>query len=115
MTSPAPAPSPAVQESLDQTADAARVFSLSLVVSGLRCLLTYIVLPWVLPLIGLAKGVGPAVGIAVGVLAIVFNVLSIRRFSASTHAWRRPLMALNGVVIVLLLFLLVSDVIELAT
>ena len=112
VASQAPAPSPAAGQ-LDETAEAARVFSLSLVISGTRCLLAYIVLPWVLPLLGLAKGVGPAIGIAVGVLAIVFNVLSIRRFAASKHAWRRPVMALNCAVIAGLLVLITIDIAEL--
>jgi hypothetical protein len=109
-----PAPTPGA-EPLDPTTDAARVFSLSLMVSGLRCLLTYIVLPWVLPLVGLARGVGPVVSVTVGVVAIAFNVLSIRRFARSNHPWRRPLMALNSAVIIGLLFLIVNDVAELVS
>ena len=112
MTTPAAAPTPTVDGSLDKV-DPARVFSLSMVISGTRCLLTYIVLPWVLPLVGLAKGVGPAIGIAVGVLAIVANVFSIRRFAASNHAWRRPLIALNSAVIVGLVVLIGTDIAEL--
>jgi hypothetical protein len=96
-------------------AEAARIFSLSLVVSGVRCLLTYIVFPWILPLLGIAGGVGPAVGVVVGVVAIAFNVLSIRRFGSSTVSWRRPLMALNCVVIAFLVVLVVLDIGELVS
>jgi hypothetical protein len=95
--------------------EAARIFSLSMVVSGVRCLLTYIVFPWILPLLGLAGGVGPAVGVFVGVVAIAFNVLSIRRFRSSTISWRRPLMALNSLVIAFLVVLVVLDVGELVS
>jgi hypothetical protein len=115
VTSVPPAGSPAVPRPVDRSADDARVFSLSILVSGVRCLLTYIVFPWVLPLIGLAKGVGPVVGIVVGVLAVAFNVLSIRRYAASTHRWRRPLMALNCTVIAMLAVLLVIDITELVS
>lgn len=93
--------------------DATRAFSLSVVVSGVRCLLAYIVFPWVLPALGLAQGTGPAIGIVVGVVAIGFNVASIRRFWAADHRWKRPITALNSAVIVLLLVLLVVDVAEL--
>jgi hypothetical protein len=96
-------------------AEAARLFSLSIVISGTRCLLTYIVFPWVLPVLGIAGGVGPAVGVAVGVVAIAFNLLSIRRWRASTHAWRVPLMTLNSMVIVFLLVLVALDVSELVS
>ena len=95
--------------------EAARLFSLSIVISGTRCLLTYIVFPWVLPVLGIAGGVGPAVGVAVGVVAIAFNLLSIRRWRGSGHAWRVPLMTLNSVVIVFLLVLVALDVSELVS
>jgi hypothetical protein len=95
--------------------EAARLFSLSIVISGTRCLLTYIVFPWVLPLLGIAGGVGPVVGVVVGVVAIAFNLLSIRRWRASGHAWRVPLMTLNCVVIVFLLVLVALDVSELVS
>jgi hypothetical protein len=95
--------------------EAARLFSLSIVISGTRCLLTYIVFPWVLPVLGIAGGVGPVVGVIVGVVAIGFNLLSIRRWRASGHAWRVPLMTLNSVVIVFLLVLVALDVSELVS
>jgi hypothetical protein len=113
VTPPAPA-APAGTVAREQD-EAARIFSLSMVISGTRCLLTYVLLPWVLPLLGIAGGVGPAVGVAVGTVAIAFNALSIRRWRASTHKWRAPLMALNTVVIVLLVFLVVRDVSELVS
>lgn len=104
-TSTAPTPSTA-----DDQNEAARLFSLSIVISGTRCLLTYIVFPWVLPVLGIAGGVGPVVGVVVGVVAIAFNLLSIRRWRASGHAWRVPLMTLNSIVIVFLLVLIAIDV-----
>jgi uncharacterized membrane protein len=111
-----PAPTAAATGSSAGTQDeAARLFSLSIVVSGIRCLLTYVVFPWVLPVLGIAGGVGPAVGVLVGVVAIAFNVLSIRRWRASTHAWRVPLITLNSVVIVLLVVLVALDVSELVS
>ena len=40
----------------DQTSEPAeRVFSKSVVISGIRCLLTYIVFPFVAPLVGIAS------------------------------------------------------------
>jgi hypothetical protein len=97
------------------TDQAARIFSLSILVSAVRCLLTYVVFPWVLPLLGHAGGVGPAIGVIVGAIAIVANVVSIRRFRSSTHVWRRPVIALNSAVIALLVVLVIIDVGELAS
>ena len=95
--------------------EAARLFSLSIVISGTRCILTYILFPWVLPLLGIAGGVGPAVGLAVGLVAILFNILSIRRWRASNHSWRVPLMVLNSCVIAFLVVLVVIDTTALLT
>jgi hypothetical protein len=104
---------PATTDTTVDEASASRIFSISILISAIRCTLTYVLFPWVLPLLGIAKGVGPGVGVTVGVIAIFFNLLSIRRFHRSTHPWRRPLMALNSCVIVLLLVLVAIDVADL--
>ncbi len=106
MTTPTSTPTGSAADQLE----ASRVFSVSILISAIRCTLTYVVFPWILPLVGIASGVGPAIGVVVGVVAIVANVFSIRRFRRSTHAWRRPLMALNSAVIVLLVILVVVDI-----
>jgi hypothetical protein len=54
--------------------------------------------------------VGPAIGIPVGVVAIVANVLTIRRFWAADHRRRWAYTAISLSVIVLLAILLVEDV-----
>jgi hypothetical protein len=87
-----------------------RAFSTSVLVSGIRCSLAYVVFPWLLPALGLAKRVGPAVGLVIGPVAIAFNLASIRRFHASDHRWKWQITALNCAVIVLLTVLLVMDV-----
>lgn len=89
-----------------------RIFSRSVVISGIRCTLAYVIFPWILPLFGVAASVGPWVGLVIGTVAIGFNVASIRRFWASKHRWRWYISALNLSVIVLLLILLVEDLQE---
>ena len=86
-----------------------RVFSVSVVVSGVRCFLAYVLFPWVLPAAGIASGVGSGLGLAIGAVAIVFNGLSIRRFQRTGHRWRWPITALNSGIIVLLGVLMVID------
>lgn len=93
--------------------DAQQVFTQSMLISATRCLLTYIVFPFVLPLIGLRSGIGPVIGILVGVVAIVANVFSIRRFWRSDHRWKIPVSALNVSIIGLLSVLIVFDLNEL--
>jgi hypothetical protein len=90
-------------------AEATSAFSTSVMLSGIRCLLAYVVLPWVLPALGLAGDWGPWLGLVIGPVAIVFNVLSIRRFQASGHRWRWPITAINVTIIALLTVLLVMD------
>ncbi len=85
-----------------------------MVVSGTRCLLSYIVLPYLLPVLGWADLVGPALGLAIGVVAIGFNVLSIRRLRQADHRLKWPVGAINAAVIVLMAYLAAGDIIELA-
>jgi hypothetical protein len=94
---------------------AQRAFSTSILVSATRCLLTYIVLPFLAPVLGLAAGVGPALGIPIGVAAMGANVLTIRRFWAADHRWRWAYTAIALTVIALLLILMVEDIFDLVT
>lgn len=97
--------SPAVE---DQE-DAEKVFSKSILVSAIRCLITYIFVPFIAPLIGLASGVGPVLGITIGTVAIIANFVSIRRFWKADHRWKKPVTVLHLGVVVLLVILLVID------
>ncbi len=92
---------------------AVRAFNTSVLVSAVRCTLTYVVFPWLLPAVGLAGGVGPGLGLAIGTVAIVCNVLSIRRFWAARHPWRWPITAVNVAVIGLLVVLVAQDLADL--
>jgi hypothetical protein len=94
-------------------AQARKAFSTSILISAVRCVLTYLVLPFVAPALGVAKGVGPWIGLPIGAVAIVFNVLSIRRFWAADHRWRWAYTAIGLTVIGLLLVLMAGDLIEL--
>ncbi|MGI9616767.1 MAG: hypothetical protein ACR2QO_27885 [Acidimicrobiales bacterium] len=93
------------------TADEAqRGFSRSIVVSGIRCVLTYVILPFVAPFLGFAPGTGPIIGLVVGTVALIANVFSIRRFWSADHRWKKPVTALHLAVIVLLLVLMYLDI-----
>ena len=88
---------------------AQRAFSMAMVISGIRCLIAYIALPFLAPFLNLAPGVGPWLGVAIGVVAIVANVFSIRRFARSSHRLRRPVIAINVAVIAFMLVLIGID------
>ncbi len=87
-----------------------RMFSFSIVLSALRCLLSYVVFPIATPALGIATGVGPAVGIPIAVLALVFDVIGIRRFWVNDHRWRWAMTAVYAAVMVLVSALLIGDV-----
>ena len=89
-----------------------RIFSASIFLSALRCLLSYIVMPVVLPAIGLARGVGPAIGIPIGLLALTFDYLGIRRFWLADHRHRWAFSALYAIVGGMVLTLLIVDIVD---
>jgi hypothetical protein len=105
-----PAPGAPSEADAQSEESITRTFSQSVVISGIRCVLAYVIFPWVLPALGVASGVGPWIGITVGVVAIGFNVASIRRFWRADHRWKWPITVINLSVIGLLLILLVEDV-----
>lgn len=94
--------------------EAQSAFSKSILISAVRCLLTYVVLPFVAPVLGVAAGVGPILGIVIGVIAIIANVMTIRRFFAAEHKYRWGYAVLSLSVIGLLSILIVKDLAELA-
>jgi len=89
---------------------AARAVSASVAISGTRCLLTYVVFPWLLPVLGLAAGVGSTIGLVVGVVAVASNVVSIRRMWRTDFRYKLPLTVVNLAIIVLLVALIAADV-----
>ena len=93
----------------DSQEGAQRVFSTSILLSAIRCVITYVLLPWVFPLLGLTGAFGPALGVVIGVVAIGFNVWSIQRFWAAKHPWRRAITVINVSMIVLVTILVVLD------
>jgi hypothetical protein len=95
--------------------DVHKAFSTSIMISAARCVLTYIVLPFIAPAVGFAKGFGPWIGIPTGVVAIFFNYKSIRRFWLADHKWRWAYTAIGSSVIVLLLVLITHDLVDLFT
>lgn len=93
-------------------AEAQKAFQTSLLVATVRCLLMYIVFPFVLPAIGVASGVGPWIGLPIGLVAIVAIVMSIRRFWRADHSKRWHYTVIGTTVIGFLIVLAVSDFAE---
>ena len=93
--------------------DARRAFQTSIMVATVRCLLMYIVFPFVLPALGLASGVGPLIGIPISIAAMVAIVMSIRRFWRADHSKRWHYTVLGTTVLGFLSVLIIIDAVEL--
>ncbi|MDA8373662.1 MAG: hypothetical protein M0Z91_05340 [Actinomycetota bacterium] len=94
---------------------AERLFSFAMVLSGLRCTLSYVILPFVIPALGLGAmaKVGPDIGIPIGVVALFFDVKGIRRFWVAGHKWRWQMTFIYLAVIGLVTYLVIGDVLKL--
>jgi hypothetical protein len=95
-------------------ASAHRIFNVSIALSALRCLLSYVVFPIVTPLVGAATDVGPAIGIPIAVVALFFDVMGIRRFWLAGHRWRWVMTGIYVLVMSLVASLLIGDIIKLS-
>ncbi len=93
-------------------ADAQKAFQTSIMVATVRCLLMYVVFPFVLPAIGLARGVGPWIGLPISIAAIVAICMSIRRFWRADHPKRWHYTVLGTTVIGFLIYLVIQDLTE---
>ncbi|NLA34539.1 MAG: hypothetical protein GX868_02500 [Actinobacteria bacterium] len=94
---------------------AIKAFERSMLISAIRCTLTYVVFPIVLPMMSFAKGVGPAIGIVIGLFALVCDIFTVRRFFAIDHKWRWRFTFIAGSVMGLLTWLLIEDIINLSS
>jgi hypothetical protein len=90
-------------------------FQRSMMISAIRCTLTYVVFPFVVPAVGFATGVGPILGIVIGLVAMTCDVFTIRRFFAIDHKWRWHFSAVALTVICFLAVLMVQDIAHLVT
>ena len=94
---------------------AQQAFSRSIWISATRCLITYIALPLLRPVLGITGTLGPLLGLIVGAVSMVAIFFALRRFFAADHKFRWRYAAIASAVLVLLTVQAVLDVITLAT
>jgi hypothetical protein len=80
-----------------------------MILSGTRCVLSYVVLPAVAVGVGTTHAVGPAIGLAVGIAALVADVVGLRRFWSSASRWRWLATLVYTSVIILVAVLVAND------
>jgi hypothetical protein len=91
---------------------AVNAFRRSMIISTIRCTLTYLVFPFVLPALGLVTDTGVVISIVIGTLAITCDIFSIRRFFVADHKWRWHFSTVAFTVVCMLGILLVKDVVH---
>jgi hypothetical protein len=76
---------------------AERAFTASLFISGARCIIQYIVLPFMLPIIGFVGGTPLWLLIPIDIIALASLVFSLRRFwqAGDPHRWTYLPLALS--------------------
>lgn len=103
-----------VQRTARAEHEAHRGFRIALVVTGIRCLITYLLIPILVPVVGLAGIVAAPVGLVLCVIAVVNGIYSVRRFwiSDSRHKWTYTWFI--AIVFVILAIAMVSDILRIA-
>jgi hypothetical protein len=91
---------------------ARKVLEVSIWISATRCLLTYVILPFVFPIIGVSAN-DHAIGLPISVVAVIADFMSIRRFWRADHKYRWHYTALAGTIITCMLVLIAGDLINL--
>ncbi len=92
---------------------AENALTFSLLFSGVRCLLQYVLLPFLLPLVGVAADAAVPVLLLINLLAMVSIFFSLRRFwtIGYAHRWRYLVVAVAA--LVLLVAFTVYDIVQL--
>jgi hypothetical protein len=91
------------------TGAAHSVVSRSILISAIRCTVTYLLVPFVAPLVGLWDTIGPGVGVALALVSLLALGAGVRRFFASDHKWRWKYTAIAAAVSVFVLVQLAID------
>ncbi|WP_179228893.1 hypothetical protein [Parenemella sanctibonifatiensis] len=91
-----------------------RAYRTSLIVSGIRCLITYLLIPVLVPVLNLSNAVAAPVGILLCAVAVVSGIAGVRRFWQSDHKGRWGYTAFMAVIFVILAVGLVADIARVA-
>jgi hypothetical protein len=100
-----------VGEVVDKNAilGARRSTTAAIVVSGIRCIITYLLIPILAPIVGISDAASAPVTIALSVLAIVMGISGVRRFWIADHRARWAYTIFIGVIVALLVVGIVLD------
>ena len=89
---------------------ARRSTTVAIVVSGVRCTFTYLLIPILAPFVGLLDTLGSPISIVLSSFAMVMGIVGVRRFWIANHRARWSYTAFIGVVLALLSVAIAYDV-----
>ena len=89
--------------------------SRSILISASRCLVTYVLLPVLGPIVGISGVAGPILGLILSAVSVVAIVYAARRFFDGDHRLRWPYAMIGSGIIVLLMIQSVVDITALVT
>lgn len=95
-------PAEKVESTLDDAAPAERAFGFSLIFSGVRCVLQYVILPFVLPVIGVTIEAAVPLVLAINIVAVFFILYSVRRFWEINYKYKWQYLPLAFVALIIL-------------
>ncbi|MBB4138901.1 hypothetical protein [Microbacterium invictum] len=87
-----------------------RAFRVAILVSAVRCLITYLAIPILIPIAAVAGLVAAPLSIALCLFAFVNGVISVRRFWIANHRYRWMYTNFMAVVFAVLAVTLVIDI-----
>lgn len=81
-------PQPAIHTEATAPEKAQQVFWMSTAFSGVRCILQYVLLPFVLPVVGMTANVSDVLFFVISGVAVVSMFVSLRRFWKISYKYR---------------------------
>ena len=93
----------AAADEMAQTRRAENALTISLLFSGVRCILQYVVLPFFLPIFGVAADATVPILLLINLIAMVSIFLSLRRFwtIGYKHRWSYLLVAIAALTLLI--------------
>jgi prepilin signal peptidase PulO-like enzyme (type II secretory pathway) len=101
--------------SAKETQSAHLALRLSLVISGLRCVATYLVIPILVPVVSFLGVVAAPISIALCLVAMVSGIAGVRRFWISDHRGKWIYTYFMVFVFIILAIFLATDITRLVT
>lgn len=101
------------QAAPDDESEAQRAFNFSLIFTGVRCILQYIVLPFILPVVGIAADSALPILLGINIFAVISMLYSVRRFWQINYRYKWHYLLMAVVILAALTAFIAVDISEL--